>query len=346
MVNSGSSANLVALSVLANPTTPNGIRAGDEVIVPAVGFVTTVFPIVNVGAVPVLVDVELETFNIAIDQIERAITDKTKAIMPVHLVGNPCDITSVIEIARKHDLFVVEDACEAHGAEVDGKKVGSFGDIATFSFFLTHHITTIEGGMVVARDDRFAELSKALRAFGWVRDMADRDAIAREYGDIDQRFLFVNTGYNLKPTEIQGAFGIHQIEKLDGFVEIRRENARYWTEQLRPFSEHLLLYEETPGTKYGWYAYPVTVKPDAPFTREELRDFLQTKGLETRPILAGNIDEQPAMKYVDYRKVGDLPNARTIHRQSFFFGNHHGVGPAHREAVVGYFTEFMSGVGR
>jgi len=346
MVNSGSSANLLALSILTNPTLKNRIEPGDEVITPAVTFVTTVYPIINVGAVPVLVDVDLETFNISVEEIEKAITSRTRAIMPVHLVGNPCDMKGVMEIARRHNLFVIEDACEAHGAEVDGQKVGSFGDLATFSFFFTHHISTIEGGMVMTGNEELAELARALRVFGWVRDLRDRDKIAKRYQDIDPRFLFVNTGYNLRPTEISGAFGMHQIKKLDKFVEIRRDNARYWTENLKPFSDYLLLYEERPGTKYAWYGYPVTVKPDAPFAREELRDFLDKKGLETRPIFAGNIDEQPVMRLFNYRKVGNLPNSRIVQRQSFFFGNHQGIGKEEREAVVEYFREFMSGVRR
>ena len=346
MVNSGSSANLLALSILTNPTLKNRIEPGDEVITPAVTWVTTVYPIINVGAIPVLVDVNLETFNISPEEIEKAITSRTRAIMPVHLVGNPCDIKGVMEIAHRHNLFVIEDACEATGAEIDGQKVGSFGDLATFSFFFTHHITTIEGGMVMTSNEELAELARALRVFGWVRDLRDRDEIAARYQDIDPRFLFVNTGYNLRPTEIQGAFGIHQIKKLDKFVEIRRDNARFWTENLKQFSDYLLLPEERLGTKHVWFGYPITVKPDAPFTRKKLADFLERKGLETRPVFTGNIDEQPMMQLFNYRKVGDLPNARIVQRQSFFFANHQGIGKEEREAVVEYFCEFMSGVKR
>ena len=346
MVNSGSSANLLALSILTNPTLKNRIEPGNEVITPAVTWVTTVYPIINVGAIPVLVDVDLETFNINLEEIEKAITSRTKAIMPVHLVGNPCDIKGVMEIAKRHNLFVIEDACESTGAEIDGQKVGSFGDLATFSFFFSHHITTIEGGMVMTSNEELAELAKALRVFGWIRDLRNRDKIAARYQDIDPRFLFINTGYNLRPTEIQGAFGMHQIKKLDKFVEIRRDNARFWTENLKPFSDYLLLPEERAGTKHVWFGYPITVKPDAPFTRKKLVDFLESKGLETRPVFTGNIGEQPAMQLFNYRKVGDLPNARIVQRQSFFFANHQGIGKEEREAVVEYFREFMSGVKR
>jgi len=344
MVNSGSSANLLALSILTNPLTKDRIKPGDEVITPAVTWATTVFPIMNVGAVPVLVDVDLRSFNIDVNEIEKAITDKTRAIMPVHLLGNPCDIKQIMEIARKHSLFVIEDCCEAHGAEVGGQKVGSFADLATFSFFFTHHISTIEGGMLLTANRDLGEMAKALRVFGWVRDMQDKNEIAEKYKDIDSRFLFINTGYNLRPTEIQGAFGIHQMGKLDKFIDIRRDNARFWMENLEQYSDFLLLPEEKPGTKHVWFAYPITVKPDAPFTRKELVDFLESKGVETRPIMAGNISEQPAMNLFDYRKAGDLPDSRIIQSHSFFFGNHQGIGKTERKAVVDYFNEFMSGV--
>ena len=180
MVNSGSSANLLALSILTNPVLKNRIRPGDEIITPAVTWATTIYPIINCGAIPVLVDVDLETFNINVEEIKKAITDKTRAIMPVHLLGNPCDMDKIMEIAREHDLYVIEDACEAHGAEFKGQQVGSFGDMATFSFFFSHHISTIEGGMVLTNNEELAELAKALRVFGCVRDIKNKDEIASE----------------------------------------------------------------------------------------------------------------------------------------------------------------------
>ncbi len=342
MVNSGSSANLLALSILTNPLLENRIKPGDEIITPAVTWATTVWPIINCGAVPVLVDVDLETFNINTEEIKKAITDKTRAIMPVHLLGNPCDMDKIMEIANKHNFYVIEDACEAHGAEFNGRKVGSFGDLATFSFFFSHHISTVEGGIVLTNNEEYAELAKALRVFGWVRDLKNKDEIAEKYGDIDPRYLFVNIGYNLRPTEMQGAFGIHQIKKLGRFIELRQENAKFWVDNLKQYKDYLLLHEEREGTRHVWFAYPTTVKPGAPFTREELVDFLEESGVETRPIMSGNIDEQPATKLFPCRKVGDLPNSRLIMRNSFFFGNHHGIGKEEREAVVDYIKEFMS----
>ena len=341
MVNSGSSANLLALSILTNPVPKNRIRPGDEIITPAVTWATTVYPIINCGAVPVLVDVDLGTFDISVEEIKKAITDKTRAIMPVHLLGNPCDMDKIMEIAGEHDLYVIEDACEAHGAGFKGQKVGSFGDMATFSFFFSHHISTIEGGMVLTNNEELAELAKALRVFGWVRDLKNKDEIASEYENIDPRYLFVNIGYNFRPTEMQGAFGIHQLGKLEKFIEIRRSNAQFWAERLKKFKDYLLLHSEREGTRHVWFGYPITVKPGAPFTRKELADFLEEKGVETRPIMVGNIDEQPAMRLFNYRKSGSLPNSKWITRNSFFFGNHHGIGHEEREAVAEYIEQFM-----
>jgi CDP-6-deoxy-D-xylo-4-hexulose-3-dehydrase len=340
MVNSGSSANLLALSVLTNPLLAGHLQPGDEVVTPAVTWATAVFPIANVGLVPVLVDVDLNTFNLIPEEVEKAITPRTRAILLVHLLGNPCDMDRIMSIARRHDLLVIEDSCEAHGAEYHGRKVGSFGDFATFSFFFPHHIATIEGGMLLTSNDEYAELARALRVFGWVRDLKDKDVIAQQHPEVDPRFLFISTGYNLRPMEIQGAFGIRQIGKLERYVRARRENARYWSRKLGSLP-HLRVYQEAEGTRHVWFGYPIMVLPDAPFSRKELVDHLEARGVETRPIMAGNMDEQPAMRLLAYRKVGDLPNARLIHRSAFFFGNHHGIGSEQRKAIVSYVQEFV-----
>jgi len=342
MVASGSSANLLALSILTNPATENRIQPGDEIITPAVTWATTVFPIINCGALPVLVDVDLETLNLDVNKIEEAITGKTRAIMVVHLLGNPCDMNKVMDIARAHKLLVIEDACEAHGAEFNGRKVGTLGDLATFSFYFSHHITTIEGGMIVTNDDAYAEQARSMRSFGWIRDLKDADQVAAEHSDIDSRFLFVNPGYNLRPTEIQGAFGIHQIKKLDGFIELRRENARFWTTSLREYSDCLCVHEERPGTRHVWFAYPLMVNADAPFSRSQLVDFLEERGVETRPIMAGNIAEQPVMRLLPYRQVGDLPHSRFAMRNTILIGNHAGIRHEQRTAVLEYIREFIA----
>ncbi len=341
MVNSGSSANLLALSVLTNHTTPDQIENGSEIITPAVTWATTVYPIANVGCTPVLVDVDPQTFNIVPEELEKAIGPKTKAVVPVHLLGSPCEIDSINKIAEAHDLYVVEDSCESTGAEFQGKKVGSFGDMGTFSFFLSHHISTIEGGMIVTDDDALYENLKAMRAFGWVRDLQDKERYASANRGIDPRFLFITSGYNLRPTEIQGAFGIHQIKKLDGFIDLRRKNAAYWTKKLSPYSDLLILPEEQPGTKHVYFGYPLTIKTEAHFTRQQLVDHLEGKLVETRPVMAGNMAEQPVMKNLPHRVSGNLTNSRMIMRQSFFFGNHTGIGLEEREYIADSITSFL-----
>jgi CDP-4-dehydro-6-deoxyglucose reductase, E1 len=342
MVNSGSSANLVALSVLTNPLAESPLTPGDEVITPAVTWATTVFPIVQRGLVPVLVDVDLRSMNVLPEQVARAVTSRTRAIMPVHLLGNPCDMDPLMEIAREHGLLVIEDACESHGAEYRGHKTGSIGDLGTFSFFFTHHITTMEGGMVVTNNDRYAELARTIRVFGWARDLPDLASLGERYRPIDPRWLFVNIGFNMRPTELQGAFGMHQLPCLERFIEIRRDNARFWDRQFADLSDVLWTAQEAPGTRHVYFAYPLIVRTGAAFTRDELTELLEGNGIETRPIMAGNIDEQPAMRLVPYRRFEGLANARYILRNAFLVGNHHGIGERERERLVDVVRSFLA----
>src|SRR2546427_5754449 len=259
MVNSGSSANLLTLSVLTNPLLQDRMMPRTEIITPAVTWATTVYPIANVGCTPVLVDVDPHTFNILPEEMEKALSSKTRAVVPVHLLGGPCELDKINRIAEDHDLLVVEDACESTGAEIRGKKVGSLGDMGTFSFFISHHISTIEGGIIVTNDDNLYEYLKAMRAFGWVRDLREKDSYSSTNKGIDPRFLFITHGYNLRPTEIQGAFGIHQIRKLDGFIKQRRENATYWTKQLSAYEDQLILPSEPEHARHVYFGYPITV---------------------------------------------------------------------------------------
>lgn len=331
MVNSGSSANLLALSALE-------LEPGAEVITPALTWATTVFPICQVGAVPVLVDVDLETFNMNPGAMEAAITPLTKAIMPVHLLGNPCDMQG-LDIAAWRGIFMVEDSCEAHGAECDGRKVGSFGELGTFSFNFSHHISTVEGGMVVTNSDKVADRCRSMRSFGWSRDVPHESVEG-----IDERFLFLRAGYNFKPTELQGAFGIHQLPRLEGIIAHRRALAAYWNEALKPYEQWLMLPKEQPGTRHVWFAYPIMVRPGAPFSAQMLKAHMEKRNVETRPIEAGNIALQPAMRRLNYRISGTLDNATYIHHNAFFIGCHPGVGEEERAAVAEYLHEFLRGV--
>ena len=342
MVNSGSSANLLALSILTNPKFSKRIEAGSEVLTPAVTWATTLFPIVNVNLVPSIIDVDLEDFNLDVDKLRKSITKKTKAIMPVHLLGNPANMKEIIDIAKEYDLFVIEDSCEAHGAEFNNKKIGSFGDISTFSFFLSHHISTIEGGMLLTKNEEVFELAKSMRIFGSIRDQKNKKQIAKKNPELDPRFLFDSLGYNIRPTEIQGAFGIHQIKKLEKFIKIRTSNANFWNKKLAKFSNYLLLHSQRSNTRHAWFGYPITVRSPAPFSRDQLVNFLEKKNIETRPIMAGDITKQPAINLIKKKINRPLNNSKIIHSNSFFIGVHQGIGKIQRDYVVSVFEEFMS----
>ena len=346
MVNSGSSANLLALSAAQLPK-------GAEVITPALTWATTVWPIAQVGAVPVLVDVDRASYNISPEAIEAAITPKTRAIMPVHVLGNPCDMAAITDIALRHRLCVIEDCCEALGAVYRGRKVGSFGDFSTFSFYFSHHISTIEGGMILTNNIASADMCRSQRSHGWMRDLSSKAEVIAKYPSIDPRFLFPQTGYNLRPTEIQGAFGIHQLPRLEGLVEYRRSVASYLTDALTPYQDWLQLPSEAPNTRHSYMGYAITVRQEAPFTKEQVVRHLEGKGVETRPLLTGNIVHQPAMREINYRVgyglrtagtsriIGSLENAQYIHDNGFYIGPHPGIGVWEREATVSYFEEFM-----
>ena len=341
MVNSGSSANLLALSILTNPKFSNRIKVGSEVLTPAVTWATTLFPIVNVSLVPSIIDVDLENFNLDVDKLRKSITKKTKAIMLVHLLGNPANMKEIIDIAKEYDLFVIEDSCEAHGAEFNNKKVGSFGDISTFSFYLSHHISTIEGGMLLTKNEEIFELAKTMRIFGSIRDQKNKKQIAKKNPELDTRFLFDSSGFNFRPTEIQGAFGIHQIKKLEKFIKIRSNNANFLNKKLAKFSNYLLFHSERPNTRHVWFAYPITVRSSSPFSRNQLVNFLEKKNIETRPIMAGDITQQPVMKLIKKKINKPLTNSKFIHSNSFFIGVHQGIGKIQRDYVVSVFEEFM-----
>ena len=343
MVNSGSSANLVALSALTHPEFQKKVKKNTEVITPAVTWATTVFPIFNVGLKPKFVDINLDDFCIDVNSAENAVNNKTSMMLPVHLLGNVCDMKHVNEVASKKNLLVMEDCCEAHGAEFKNKKVGTIGDIGTFSFFLSHHITTIEGGMVTTKNKMLHELSKSLRAFGWIRDLESKNKIIKKYSKIDPRFLFTRIGYNLRPTEIQGSFGIHQIKKLDKFIKKRENNAKYWSKKFSQYEDYFIIQKQNKNTKPVNFSYPLTIRKDAPFSRESLVKFLEKNKIETRPIMAGNFIEQPVIKYIQHTKQGSLPNSKLVMKNSFFFGNHHKITPQMREFVVAKISEYIDG---
>lgn len=342
MVNSGSSANLLAIAALCNVETRNSLKPGDEVIVPALAWSTTIWPLIQYGLVPVIVDIDPFTMNVDPNEIERAIGDKTRAIMLVHVYGNPCDMTAIQDIVKRNSLLLIEDCCEASGASYGGRSVGSFGRVGTFSFYFSHHITTLEGGMCVTNDDELADMMRILRAHGWVREVADANKYLAKSPDIDPKFLFVNVGYNLRATELQGGFGYIQLGKLNQFVDIRAKNAKYWRSELAKFEEFFGFQDETPGGKHSWFGFPMTIRQNSPFSVTDIRNFLAHRAIETRPIIAGNIAEQPAMQLYEHRVVGNLPHATHIMDSGFTFGNHQGVDISARDYVADAVHSFIA----
>ncbi|MCL2454405.1 MAG: aminotransferase class I/II-fold pyridoxal phosphate-dependent enzyme [Micrococcales bacterium] len=339
MVNSGSSANLLALAVLSDPSVPGGLRPGDEVIVPAVTWSTTLAPILQHGCVPVLVDIDPKTLNLRPEDLEAALSPKTRAIMPVHLLGNPVAMGPLMELAERHDLWVVEDTCESLGSTFEGRAVGTFGDMGTYSFFFSHHITTIEGGMLVTDDDRLADLARSIRAHGWTRDMAQRDKLEAANPSIDPRFLFVHVGYNLRPMEISAAFGLVQLQRLEEFNEQRRANVAYLAAALDDLRDEIALVTEQPGGRSTWFGFTAITKDSS--TRLALSEHLESRGIATRPIVAGNLAVQPAFRDNPHRLVGDLANATAVGERGLFVGNHPNLTPAHLDHIVAGFRSFF-----
>jgi CDP-4-dehydro-6-deoxyglucose reductase, E1 len=325
-VNSGSSANLLAFFALANPEVESAgrrrMKPGDEVLVPTVTWPTTVWPIVQAGAIPVLIDCDPETLQMCTDDLEFAVSDRTVAICPVHVLGNAVPMKPIRELARKHDLWIVEDTCEALGTRHENRFVGTFSDVATFSFFFSHHISTIEGGMLVTDQDDLGELLRGLRAHGWTRDLRNREAAEAAHPDLDPRYLFTNTGFNVRPTEINAAFGLTQLPRLDDFNRRRVEVAARWNESFAPLARSgtLLPMKPTAGTDPTWFGFPVVCRDSE--TRDGLREHLESAGIETRPIICGNLARQPAMQRIPHRIPRPLTGADRVMDCGLYWGSH------------------------
>lgn len=323
MVNSGSSANLLAIASLANPVTQQGLKPGDEVIVPALSWSTTVWPLIQSNLVPVFVDIDPVTLNLDPEEVERAIGPKTRAVMIVPVYGNPCAMDAITELCRRRDLILIEDCCEALGTLYDGKPVGTFGRVGTFSFYYSHHISTMEGGICVSNDFELGETMRILRAHGWVREVENPQPYYDQNPDIDPRFLFVNLGYNLRPMEMQGAMGSVQLPKLAGFVENRRQAAATLRAGLEPWADWFAFQEETPNGRHSWFGFPLTLKAKAPFSVQALRAFLSQARIESRPIICGNVALQPAVQLYPHRIAGTLSHSTHVMHRGLAIPSHH-----------------------
>lgn len=337
--NSGSSSNLLAVAALSNPWVKNHWKLGDEIITPAVTWSTTCWPIVQHGLVPVFVDVNPDTFTIDLEKLEAAISPRTRGIAIVHLLGNPVNMDKVMDIAARHNLLVFEDCCEAMGATWNGRPVGSFGDAGSFSTYFSHHITTIEGGLLTTQREDVAEATRALREHGWTRSLQTRAVWAHENPNIDERFLFANVGYNLRPTEIGASFGLHQWPKLPDIVETRLKNHYFWMNRLRKY-DHLLHFIKAPlgASPFSFAASP---REDAPFSRKEWASFLESVGIETRPIMTGNFLRHPAWRDLPHRVHGSLEVADFVSDQGLLWGNHQAISTETLHYVADAVDSFM-----
>lgn len=351
-VNSGSSANLVAFSTLTSPKLGDrAIKKGDEVIGVAAGFPTTVNPIIQFGAIPVFVDVDIKTHNVNADLIEAAITPKTKAIMLAHALGNPFNLGKVVELCKKYNLWLIEDTCDALGAEYNGQKCGTFGDIGTLSFYPAHHMTMGEGGAVFMNNPELKVIAESFR--DWGRDCycppgCDNTCGCRfeqKHGDLpfgyDHKYVYSHSGYNLKITDMQAACGLAQLEKLDFFIQRRRENYTYLRSRLETLTDFLELPEPTLNSNPSWFGFPLTLKPEAGVNRVELTRFLDDNKIGSRLLFAGNLLKQPYFKDIEYRVVGDLTNTDITMNYTFWLGVQPALTFEHLDFVSDKLEEFF-----
>ena len=350
-VNSGSSANLVALSALTSPKLgKDALKPGDEVLTVAMGFPTTVNPILQNGLRPVVVDVELETYDAIAERLSSAISKKTRAIMMAHTLGNPFNLDLVQELCKEHDLWLVEDSCDALGSTYRGKRTGSFGDTATVSFYPAHHITTGEGGAVFVKSPLVKKQAESFR--DWGRDCycatgCDNTCKKRfewKLGDLpegyDHKYIYSHIGYNLKATDMQAALGLSQLAKLEGFIAKRKKNFAYLYEGLKNV-EGLILPRATQHSEPSWFGFPITLNPSHKVNREKLLRYLDERKIGTRLMFAGNILKQPAYKDVDFRVVGDLKNTDIVMNRTFWIGVFPGLTNPMLDYVIESIKNFM-----
>jgi len=357
LVNSGSSANLIAFAALTSPQLERPLAPGDEVLTVAAGFPTTVAPAVQHGCVPVFVDVDLATGNVLVDRLEGAVSPRTRAVMIAHTLGNPYDLDAVTDLCRRRDLYLVEDNCDALGSVYKGRKTGTFGDLATQSFYPPHHLTMGEGGAVLTNSGRLKRVAESFRDWGrdcWCPSGKDNTCGKRfdwDLGDLphgyDHKYVYSHLGYNLKPLDVQAAIGRKQLLKLDDFVAARRANHARLRQALEPYQDSLILPEATPCTEPSWFGLLITVRDGAPFTRAELVAHLEGRHVQTRQLFGGNLLRQPAFKGIAHRVVGGLANTDKIMRDGFFIGVYPGLTGEMLDYVAEGFADFFrAAVGR
>ena len=353
LCNSGSSANLLAMSALTSPRLKKrALKEGDEVLTVAAGFPTTVNPILQNRLVPVFVDAQLGTYDASVESLAEAVGPKTKAIFMAHTLGNPFDLDGVMRLAEEHNLWVIEDTCDAVGATFNGKPVGSFGHLSTTSFYPAHHITMGEGGCVLVKSGPMKKIVESLRDWGrdcWCPPGQDNTCGRRfdwQLGELpygyDHKYAYSHVGYNLKMTDMQAAVGVAQLNKLDGFIKARNDNWERLRAGLASLEEHFILPEATPGSDPSWFGFALTVRPDAPFTRFDLVQHLESRRIGTRQLFGGNLLRQPAYQGHDIRVVGELTNADAITEGTFWIGVYPGLSEEMIDFMIGTVHEFVA----
>lgn len=353
LTNSGSSANLLAISALTSPKLgERRLKPSDEVITTACGFPTTLNPIIQNNLIPVFIDVELGTYNIQADRIVEAITDKTKAIFVPHTLGNPVELDKILKVVKEYGLWFVEDNCDALGSKYMGKYTGSFGHISTCSFYPAHHITMGEGGAVLTDDSDLKNIIASFRDWGrdcWCdpgRDDSCRKRFEWQLGALpagyDHKYIYSHIGYNLKATDMQAAIGVEQIKKLPEFIERRKENFRLLYEGLRQYDDYFVLPKATAYSDPSWFGFPILVRDDAPFNRDDVVRFLEDKKIATRMLFGGNLLKQPAYDGIKYRAVSALENTDIVMNRLFWIGVYPGLLPGMIDYIINQFDQYLS----
>jgi CDP-6-deoxy-D-xylo-4-hexulose-3-dehydrase len=353
LVNSGSSANLVAFYALTSPKLKErAIKPGDEIITVAAGFPTTINPMIQFGCIPVFLDVEIPTYNIKVEDIEKAITSKTKAIMLAHALGNPFNLREVMAIAKKYNLWVIEDDCDSLGATYEGKKTGTFGDLATLSFYPAHHITMGEGGAVLVNNASLKKVAESFRDWGrdcWCapgKDNTCGERYCQQLGDLpngyDHKYTYSHIGFNLKVSDMQAAVGLSQLTKADHFVARRKENHTMLLGMFKEFEEHFILPVATENSDPSWFGFMLTIRENSPINRNKFVEHLENNKIGTRLFFGGNMLRQPAYSTLNYRKIGDLENSDIVMNNSFWLGVWPGLNQIHYDYITNIVRKYLT----
>ena len=345
MLNSGGSSNFLILYLLCSVYAKKNdkLNFGDEVLTPAVTWSTTVGPIIQNNLVPVLVDVNLSTYDINAELLEKAITKKTKAIMLVHPLGHVCDMEKILKICKKYSLILIEDNCESIGAKFKNKFSGTFGKFASISMYQSHHISSVEGGMILTDDDYYADILRSLRANGWLREVTNKKTkknFIKNNKNIDQSFMFPYIGFNFKPTDMAAALVSNQIDKLNSFISIRSKAAKDLIFGLKKYEDYLILPRNIKNVKNSWFTFPITIKPNKKFSKKDLVDFLSKNRIANRPIIAGNIADQPFLKKFKFKKT-TLENSKLVMSSGFFIGLNHKLDKKNIKYIISVFDNFF-----